>query len=69
MKEDEKCIWSYSFKIEKKMLIEIYKQRWGDGIKVVFKEVRCEDIEWIGPAEDRVQCQALVNIDVNLWVA
>jgi hypothetical protein len=42
------------------------RSRWEDNIKTYFKEVRCEKVDWIHLAEDRVQLLALVNTIINL---
>jgi hypothetical protein len=35
----------------------------------IFKEARCEGVDWIHLAQDRVQWLALVNMVINLWVS
>jgi hypothetical protein len=33
-----------------------------------FQEVGCRGMDWIGPAQDRDRCQALINAVMNLRV-
>ncbi|KAJ4429418.1 hypothetical protein ANN_21587 [Periplaneta americana] len=40
--------------------------RWEDNIKMDLREVGCDDIEWIGLAQDRDQCWAYVRAAMNL---
>jgi hypothetical protein len=40
----------------------------GDNIKRDLEEVGCEDMEWIGLAQDRDRWRALVNAVMNLPV-
>jgi hypothetical protein len=42
--------------------------RWEDNMKMDFKEVGCQDVDWILLALVRVQWQALVNTVRNLQV-
>jgi hypothetical protein len=36
--------------------------RWEDNIRMDLGEIRCEGVNWMHPAEDRDQWQALVNM-------
>jgi hypothetical protein len=40
---------------------------WEDNIKMYFKEIGCEDIDWIQLAQDIIQCHVLVNTVINLF--
>jgi hypothetical protein len=42
--------------------------RWEGYIKMDFEEVRCEGVKWIQLMQDRVQCQAPVNMIMDLQV-
>jgi hypothetical protein len=42
--------------------------RWEDNIKVYFKEIGHEGVDWINFAQDRAQWWALVNMVRNLQV-
>jgi hypothetical protein len=42
--------------------------RWEDEIRMDLREIGWESVEWIQLAQDRDQCQALVNMVMNLWV-
>jgi hypothetical protein len=44
------------------------RHRCEDNNKMNLKETGCEDVEWICQAQNTVQCQALVNMVMNLWV-
>jgi hypothetical protein len=37
-------------------------------IKIVVKEIVCEDVDWIHLAQDWVRCRAIVNTVMNLRV-
>jgi hypothetical protein len=37
-------------------------RKWVDNIKIDFKEIRCEGVDWIHLTSDRDQCWALVNM-------
>jgi hypothetical protein len=42
---------------------------WDDSIKMYTKETGYEDLDWISLAADRkIQCRALQNIVISLWV-
>jgi hypothetical protein len=44
------------------------KRRWEDNIKMNLQEVGCRGMEWVGLAQDRDRCRALVNAVMNLRV-
>jgi hypothetical protein len=44
------------------------RRRWEDNIRMDFKEVGCGVMDWIGLAQDRDRCLALVNAVMNLRV-
>jgi len=41
---------------------------WWDNIKMDLKEIACEGVDWIHPAQDMSQWHALVNMVMNLSV-
>jgi hypothetical protein len=44
------------------------RRRWEDNIRMVFREVGCGGMNWIGLAQDRDRWRALVNAVMNLRV-
>jgi hypothetical protein len=44
------------------------RRRWLDNIRMNLVEVGWDDVDWIGLAQDRDRCRALVNSVLNLWV-
>jgi hypothetical protein len=44
------------------------RRRWEDNIRIDFQEVGCGGMDWIGLAQDRDGCQAIVNAVMNLRV-
>ena len=44
------------------------RRRWEDNIKMDLQEVGCEGMEWIGLAQDRDSCSALVNVVMKFRV-
>jgi hypothetical protein len=55
-------------KLDGKRPVRRPRHRWEDNIKMYLKETRCEDVDWIHLAQDRVQWQCSVNTVVNLEV-
>jgi hypothetical protein len=45
------------------------RRRWLDNITMDLVEVGCDDVDWIGQAQDRDRWRALVNSVSNLWVS
>jgi hypothetical protein len=43
-------------------------RRWKNNIKMGLKETGCEVIDWVYPAQDRIQWWAFVNTVMNLHV-
>jgi hypothetical protein len=43
--------------------------RWEDNIKMDFREVGINGVNWIQLAQGRVQWQTFVNMVMNLWIA
>jgi len=41
---------------------------WQDYIKVGFKEIMCNCVDWIEPPEDKVQWRTLMNVVMNRLV-
>jgi hypothetical protein len=48
--------------------LERPRLRWEDNIKMDFREVGWEGIDWINLAQDRHRCRALVNKVMNFRV-
>jgi hypothetical protein len=44
------------------------RRRWVDNIKIGVAETGCGVVDWIGLAQDRDRCRALVNAVMNLRV-
>jgi hypothetical protein len=44
-------------------------RRWVDNIRMVFGEVGWGGVDWIGLAQDRNRCRALMNLVLNLRVS
>jgi hypothetical protein len=44
------------------------RRRWVDNIKIVLRDIRWNDVDWIDMAQDRDQWRALVNTVLNLRV-
>jgi hypothetical protein len=44
------------------------RRRWLDNIRMELVEVGWGDVDWIGLAQDRGRCRALVNSVLNLQV-
>jgi hypothetical protein len=55
-------------KLEGRRPLEIPRGRWVDNIRIDLVEVGWGDVDWIGLAQDRDRCRALVNSVLNLWV-
>jgi hypothetical protein len=44
------------------------RRRWVGNIRMDLGEVGWGDVDWIGLAQDRNRCRAVVNSVLNLWV-
>jgi hypothetical protein len=55
-------------KPEKRMPLGRSRRRWVDNIRMDLLEVGWGDVDWIGLAQDRDRCRALVNSVQNLRV-
>jgi hypothetical protein len=53
-------------KPEGKRQLEKPKRRWIDNIKMDLLEIGFSVVDWIGLAQDRYRCRALVNSVMNL---
>jgi hypothetical protein len=49
-------------------LLYILRHRWEDNIKMDFKEIEWEGVEWIHMAEDWDRWHAVMSLVMNLWV-
>jgi len=56
-------------KPEGKKLLGRSKCRWEDNIRMVLREIGCEDVDWIHLSQDRVKWQAVVDTVMNLRIA
>jgi hypothetical protein len=54
---------------EGRKLFERHKEIWEGNIKLDLKTIRCEDVDWIHLAHSIFQWEALVNVEMNHWVA
>jgi hypothetical protein len=61
-------LWN-AYKILAKKLEWKYRRTWEDTNKIILKENRAEDVDWVNLAQDRVKRRALVNTVMDLWVA
>jgi hypothetical protein len=55
-------------KPEAKRLLGRLRRRWEGNIKMVFREIGWDGMDWIDLAQDRDQWRALVNTVMNLRV-
>jgi hypothetical protein len=55
-------------KHEGKKLLGRSRQRWEDNIKVDFKELGCQVMNWIDLTQDRDKWRAVVNTLMKLWM-
>jgi hypothetical protein len=44
------------------------RRRWVDNIKMDLREIGCDEVDWIGLAQDRDKWRTLVNAVMNLRV-
>jgi hypothetical protein len=42
---------------------------WGHNIEMALGEIGWGGMDWIGLAQGRNQCRALMNVVMNLWVS
>jgi hypothetical protein len=63
-------------KNERKILIEkimgrvdLRELEINGSVKTDFKEIRCEDVNWIQLSEAKVQCQAYFYTIMNFWAS
>jgi hypothetical protein len=45
-----------------------HRHRWKDGVRMDLREIGLGGVEWIHLAQNRDQWQAVVNVEMNLWV-
>jgi len=55
-------------KLEGKRPVRRPRDRYEDNIKMDFRQIRCDSIDYIHLPQDTVQLQALVNVAMNLWI-
>jgi hypothetical protein len=55
-------------KPERKRPLGRPRRRWVDNIKMNFREIGWDGVDWIDPAQDRDHWRALVNTIMNLQV-
>jgi hypothetical protein len=51
-----------------KVVVGKPRYRWEDNIKMDIRGIGWGSMDWIHLAEDRNQCEALVNMVMNFWV-
>jgi hypothetical protein len=42
--------------------------RWKKNVKLYFREIGCEGVNWIHLAQDRVHLRAVVNTAMKIWI-
>jgi hypothetical protein len=52
-------------KNEERRLLRRYNRRYEDNIKLYFKEIECEIVDWINLFQDRGRWRGFVNAVVN----
>ena len=57
----QKCVQSLWGKTESERSLGRPRRRWEDNIKIDLREVVCDPLDWIDPAEDREQWRAYVR--------
>jgi hypothetical protein len=55
-------------KPERKRPLGRPRRRWADNIKIDFREIGWDGVDWIELVQDRDNWRALVNTAMNLWV-
>jgi hypothetical protein len=63
---DEKCIEYFGRKSKRKRPLLRLGCKGEDNIRIDLGEISWEVVDWIRVAQDRDQCQALVNMVMNL---
>jgi hypothetical protein len=53
--------------LEGQILLGRPKRWWVDNIKINLEDIEWDSVDWIGLAQDRDKCTALVNSVMNLW--
>jgi hypothetical protein len=53
---------------ERKRSLGRPRRGWEDNIKLDFREIWINGVNWIHLAQDRVRWRAFVNMVMNLWV-
>jgi hypothetical protein len=64
----ESCTRFWWEKTQRKGPLGRPRCRWKDGIRMDLGETGWTCVDWIQLAQDRDQCQTLVNTVINLWV-
>jgi transcription termination factor 2 len=66
---EERCVYRVLVgKPEGKRPLGRPRNRWENNIRMDLQEVGCEDMDWIGLAQDRDSWRAIVNAVMNLRV-
>jgi hypothetical protein len=55
-------------KPEGKRLLGRPRHRWKDNVRIHFREIGWEGVDWMHMVEDRDQWQAVMNVVMNFWV-
>jgi hypothetical protein len=64
----EKRVQGFGVKAQRKKPLERPRRRWEEGIKMYFREIGWEGVEWIHLFQDRDLWRAVVNAVMNLRV-
>jgi hypothetical protein len=65
---DERCIQYFGWKTQRDKTTQKTRHGWEHNIRMDFREIGWEGVDWIHLAQDRDQWQAVVNMIMNLHV-
>jgi hypothetical protein len=69
MNDDKRNVYRLlDVKPEGRRPLERPRRRWLDNIRMDLVEVVCDDVGWIGLAQDRDRWRVIVSSVLNLWV-
>ena len=64
--EEKKCLQGFDGETQRKTLLGRSRRIWEDNIKMGFKRMVCENLEWIPLIQDKEKCQAVVKAFMDL---